>query len=446
MKYKYRSIVWVLLIVCLGVALLAWLVSTFLNRSGDPSAKMTQAMTPELISKGAYLARAGDCVACHTSPGGKAFAGGLGIESPIGTIYSTNITPDNDTGIGRWSYGEFERAMRRGIGHDGSALYPAMPYPSYAKVTDQDMKALYGYFMKGVEPVQLVNKANGIPWPLSIRWPLAYWRSLFSPLPESTAVTVDAVTTDADSSIARGAYLVQGLGHCGSCHTPRALTMQEKGLDDKAPGYLTGTELNGWAVPSLRGIEHWTQGEIVDYLGSGRNSTASVAGEMTSVIANSTSHMTDADLHAMAAYLKSLEAGGEVVYQHQPSRSETTARKLTAATDLTLGERLYLDNCGACHFVKGDGAPRVFPRLDGASVINAQNPTALIHVILAGAHTPSTSRSPSILPMPGFADRMNDAEVAQLATFLRQGWSNRAPVVSGEQVQKVRSTLHEAHQ
>ena len=160
MKYKYRSIVWVLLIVCLGVALLAWLVSTFLNRSGDPSAKMTQAMTPELISKGAYLARAGDCVACHTSPGGKAFAGRLGIESPIGTIYSTNITPDNDTGIGRWSYGEFERAMRRGISHDGSALYPAMPYPSYAKVTDQDMKALYGYFMKGVEPVQLDTSGN----------------------------------------------------------------------------------------------------------------------------------------------------------------------------------------------------------------------------------------------------------------------------------------------
>ncbi|HCS44310.1 MAG TPA: alcohol dehydrogenase, partial [Pseudomonas sp.] len=245
--------------------------------------------------------------------------------------------------------------------------------------------------------------------------------------------------------IARGAYLVQGLGHCGSCHTPRALTMQEKGLDEKAPDYLTGTELNSWAVPSLRGIEHWSQDEIVEYLGSGRNSTASVAGEMTSVIANSTSHMTDEDLHAMAVYLKSLATGGKAVYQHQPQSSEATTRKLTAATDLSLGERLYLDNCGACHFVSGEGAPRVFPRLDGASVINVENPTALINVILAGAHTPSTSRSPSILPMPGFADRMDDAEVAQLATFLRQGWSNKAPAVSGEQVQKVRSTLAAEH-
>ena len=445
MKSKFRSRLSILLAVCLLMALLAWLLSVVLNRSGDASAQMTQEITPELISKGAYLARAGDCVACHTRHDGKAYAGGHGIESPIGTIYATNITPDDGTGIGRWSYGEFERAMRRGIGHDGSALYPAMPYPSYAKVTDEDTEALYAYFMKGVEPVKQANKANDIAWPLSLRWPLAYWRSVLSPLPESTAVAGEAATTGADSQIARGAYLVQGLGHCGSCHTPRALTMQEKGLDEKAPDYLTGTELNSWAVPSLRGIEHWSQDEIVEYLGSGRNSTASVAGEMTSVIANSTSHMTDEDLHAMAVYLKSLATGGKAVYQHQPQSSEATTRKLTAATDLSLGERLYLDNCGACHFVSGEGAPRVFPRLDGASVINVENPTALINVILAGAHTPSTSRSPSILPMPGFADRMDDAEVAQLATFLRQGWSNKAPAVSGEQVQKVRSTLAAEH-
>jgi mono/diheme cytochrome c family protein len=221
--------------------------------------------------------------------------------------------------------------------------------------------------------------------------------------------------------------------------------MQEQGLDEKKPAYLTGALLNGWAVPALRGVGHWSQDEIVDYLGSGRNDKASVAGEMTDVVANSTSHMTDEDLHAMAAYLKSLGSDAKAVYPHDAQRSDATTRKLTAATDLTLGERLYLDNCGACHFVKGEGASRIFPRLDGASIINAQDPTALVHVILAGAQTPSTARAPSILPMPGFAERMNDAEVAELATFLRQGWSNNAPAVSAKLVQEVRTAVAEGH-
>lgn len=441
MKSRSRSSLLILLVVCVMLALLAWLVSVFLNRSGDASAQMTQEITPELVSKGAYLARAGDCVACHTAHGGKPFAGGHGIASPIGTIYATNITPDKDSGIGSWTYGDFERAVRRGIGHDGSALYPAMPFPSYAKVSDEDTQALYAYFMKGVEPVKQANKANDIPWPLSIRMPLAYWRALFSPTPESVSVPLAASTTGAEARIARGAYLVEGLGHCGSCHTPRALTMQEKGLDPKSADYLTGALLNDWAVPAIRGVKHWSQEELVDYLGSGRNGKASVAGEMTDVIANSTSHMSDEDLQAMSAYLKSLAAGDDPVYQHQAQRSEATASKLTAAKDLSLGERLYLDNCNACHFVKGEGASRIFPRLDGASVINAQNPTALLHVILAGAQTPSTARSPSVLPMPGFAERLSDTEVAELASFLRQGWSNQAPAVSDKQVREVRSNL-----
>ncbi|GGK05454.1 c-type cytochrome [Pseudomonas matsuisoli] len=443
MRNKSRSILLIVVVIGIVLALLAWAISLVLNRSGDPEAKMTQAITPELVSKGEYLARAGDCVACHTRRGGKPFAGGLGIESPIGTLYSTNITPDEKTGIGGWTYGEFERAVRRGINHDGSALYPAMPFPSYARVTDEDMEALYAYFMQGVAPIEQANQVNDVPWPLSIRWPLAYWRTFFSPSPESAAQSLAAAAEASHEQIARGAYLVQGLGHCGSCHTPRALTMQEKGLDESSAAYLSGSELNGWAVPSIRGMAHWSQDELVDYLGTGRNAKASVAGEMTDVIANSTSHMSDEDLHAMAAYLKSLSA-------EQPSkggseRSEATASKLTAATDLSLGERLYLDNCNACHFVSGKGAPRVFPQLDGASVINAANPTALIHVILAGAQTPSTARAPAVLPMPGFAYRMNDEEVAELATFLRQGWSNDAAAVTAAQVHDVRQSLAHGH-
>jgi mono/diheme cytochrome c family protein len=440
MNNRTRSLLAVLLGITVVVAVLAWIVAGLLNRSGDAEAKLTQAITPELVNKGAYLARVGDCVACHTGhEGGKPFAGGLGIASPIGTIYSTNITPDKKTGIGNWTYGQFERAVRRGIGHDGSALYPAMPFPSYAKVSDADTQALYAYFMQGVVPVEQANKANDIPWPLSIRMPLAYWRALFSPTPLATVISTN------DARIDRGAYLVQGLGHCGSCHTPRALTLQEKALDESSGSYLAGAELNGWNVPALRGIPHWSEEALVEYLGSGRNAKASVAGEMTDVIANSTSHMSDDDLQAMAAYLKSLSAVGDQAYQQQADRSAATTAKLTAAKDLALGERLYIDNCGACHLVTGEGAQRVFPRLDGATVINATNADALLHVILEGAATPSTERAPSVLPMPGFAKRMDDAEVAELATFLRQGWSNTADAVTAQQVRDVRASVAHAH-
>ncbi|KQQ66373.1 alcohol dehydrogenase [Pseudomonas sp. Leaf127] len=444
-KSRPRSLLIALVVIGVVLALLGWLLAGWLNRAGDTGAQLSQPVTPELIAKGEYLARAGDCVACHTAHGGQPFAGGRGIESPIGTIYATNISPDKDTGIGGWSYGEFERAVRRGIGHDGSALYPAMPFPSYARTTDQDTEALYAYFMSGVKPVNQANKANDIPWPLSIRWPLAYWRTLFSPTPEQAAVSLKASTEGKAAQVARGAYLVQGLGHCGSCHTPRALTMQEKGLDEKDPDYLAGAELNGWAVPPLRGMPHWSHEEIVDYLGTGRNAKASVGGEMTDVVANSTSHMSDEDLGAVAAYLKSLN-GKKAPAATKSSASEATTAKLTAAKDLTLGERLYVDNCGACHFVGGNGASRIFPQLDGASIINADNPSALISVILAGAQTPSTARAPSVLPMPGFAWRLDDSETAALATFLRQGWSNSASVVSAEQVKAIRSTLDAGHE
>lgn len=434
MTTRSRSILLQLIILVVLIVLAAWLLAGLLNRSGDATAQMSQAITPQLVEQGAYLARAGDCVACHTNrDGGKPFAGGLGIASPIGTIYSTNITPDPDTGIGRWTYGEFERAVRRGIGHDGSALYPAMPFPSYARISDDDVQALYAYFMQGVEPVKQANMTSDIPWPLSIRWPLAYWRTLFAPSPESLSSA---------AAPERGAYLVQGLGHCGSCHTPRALTLQERGLDEGSASYLSGAVLNGWQVPALRGMSHWSEEEIVDYLGSGRNAKAAVAGEMHDVVAHSTSHMSDADLHAIAAYLKSLQPG-PARYQYQPERSQATASKLTTAKDLTLGERLYLDNCNACHFVSGEGAPRVFPHLDGASVINAEQPDALLHIILAGATTPSTERAPAELPMPGFAWRLDDKEVAALATFLRQGWSNQAPAVSVEQAQRARALLQQ---
>ncbi|MBJ9975013.1 cytochrome c [Pseudomonas sp. S75] len=442
MRFRKGSVVLAILLCALAALLAAWLLAGWLNQVGDAQARMTEPVTPALIERGAYLARVGDCVACHTARGSdKAFAGGLGIASPIGTLYATNITPDKRTGIGNWTYGQFERALRRGVGHDGSALYPAMPYPSYAKVTDADTQALYAYFMQGVAPVEQANRNNGVPWPLSIRWPLAYWRALFAPAPAPEA----ASSSVEQSAVARGAYLVQGLGHCGSCHTPRAVTLQEKALDDSAALYLSGTELNGWNVPSLRRLPHWSEAQVIDYLGTGRNTQAAVAGEMTDVILHSTSHMSDTDLQAMAAYLKSLGSATASTQPAQAQAATQTQQRLTAAKDLSLGERLYLDNCNACHFVSGKGAEQVFPRLDGATVVNADNPRALVQVILQGASTPSTERAPSVLPMPGFAKRLNDQEVAELASFLRQGWSNSASKVSKEQVREIRRAIDAQH-
>jgi len=387
-----------------------------------------------LIKRGEYLARAGDCIACHSAAGKPAFAGGLAIDSGHGIIYSTNITSDKQHGIGNYTEKQFADAVRKGVRADGTNLYPAMPYHSYAKVTDDDMKALYAYFQHGVKPSAYVPPASAMSFPFNQRWGMGLWNWFFA------SDKPFAAQAGWSADVARGAYLVEGLGHCGSCHTPRGFAMNEKALDSSSAAFLSGGELNGWPVPSLRGLPRWDQAAIVDYLQTGRNRGAAVAGEMTAVVEHSTSHLSDGDLRSVAAYLKTLSpvAGSAAV---KPQGVKQTVTKLTAARDLTLGERLYLDNCAACHFVTGKGASRVFPELDGATVINADNPTALLHVMLAGARTPSTEKAPSILVMPGFAKRLSDAEAAALATFLRQGWSNTAGAVSEKDVKRVRETL-----
>jgi mono/diheme cytochrome c family protein len=242
----------------------AYLAALLLGgRVGDPHARSPLAATPALISKGAYLAAAGDCAACHTTKGGAAFAGGLAIASPVGVIYSPNITPDPKTGIGAYTFGDFERVIRRGVLPNGQTLYPAMPYPSFSRLTDQDVAALYAYFMHGVAPVSLRDRPEGIVWPLSLRWPLTYWRWLFAPAPRPFS-PADGMTP----TVARGAYLVEGLGHCGACHTARALTLQEVALTPKdGARYLAGSRFNGWYAPSLRrddlsGLGLWTDGDI----------------------------------------------------------------------------------------------------------------------------------------------------------------------------------------
>lgn len=397
----------------------------------------------DLVAKGAYVARLGDCAACHTAPGGKPFAGGLAIKSDLGTIYSTNITPDASAGIGGYSETDFARAVREGVRKDGSHLYPAMPYPSYNKLSDADIHALYAYFTKGVEPVAEKAPETALGFPFSQRWGMMFWNLAFD---SAQGFTPDAKASD---EVNRGAYIVEGPGHCGSCHTPRGIGMQEKAYDASSADYLAGGNLNGWDVPSLRaggkatrGVASWTDAEIVEYLASGRNDKAAVGGEMTSVIAHSSSYMTPADLKAITAFLRTLPAAPQASVKSADAANATTA-KLTAAVNLTSGERLYIDNCGACHFVDGKGGKKIFPVLDGASVVNSQSPVGLIHTILKGAATPSVPTAPSVNLMPGFEKRLSDQDVADLASFVRSAWTNDAPKVTAQDVAKVRASLSE---
>ncbi|WP_413458186.1 cytochrome c [Herbaspirillum huttiense] len=402
-------------------------------RQGSPSADDQQ------LLRGAYLARAGDCVACHTSKGGAPFAGGLALASPIGAIYSTNITPDKEHGIGEWSYEDFARLMRTGVTKAGHTVYPAMPYPSYSRLTDEDMQALYAYFTKAVPPSSQANRANDIPWPLSMRWPLAIWRKLFAPTPAPYAAPAGT-----DAQLARGAYLVEGLGHCGSCHTPRSTTMQEKSLrDDSSRLYLSGGQVvDGWSVPSLRnehggGIAGWSQADLVDFLRTGRNQYTASFGAMNDVIEHSMQYMTDADLNAMSRYLLSLAPrNGAEPYRYD----EATATAAYEGRPQTTGAALYLDRCAACHRSNGTGYGKAFPALAGNPVLQTQDATSAIRIILQGGRQPSTDAATAGLVMAPYAQLLNDQQVAEVTSYIQTAWGNRGATVSAADVAKIRKT------
>lgn len=391
----------------------------------------------DLIKQGEYLARAGDCVACHTGKGGKPFAGGLPMETPIGVIYSTNITPDK-TGLGDYSFEDFDKAVRHGVAKSGSTLYPAMPYPSYARVSESDMQALYAYFMKGVEPVAQANKDSDIPWPLSMRWPLTAWRWMFAP-----AVEDYQAVAGSDPVISRGAYLVEGLGHCGACHTPRALTMQEKALSAQdGSAFLSGSApLEGWIAKSLRGdhkdgLGSWSEEQLVQFLKTGRSDRSAVFGGMSDVVVHSMQYLSQDDLTAIARYLKSLPAVDPKDQPHQYDKQ--VAQALWKGDDSQRGASVYIDNCAACHRTDGHGYTRVFPALAGNPVLQTADATSLINIVLNGGTLPATHAAPSTFTMPAFAWRLSDQEVADVVSFIRGSWGNQGGPVKASDVADLR--------
>ncbi|UOB25972.1 cytochrome c [Pseudomonas orientalis] len=414
---------------CLVVAgLLAWYVT---REPASPfEREHATGLDPALVSRGEYVARLSDCVACHSLAGKAPFAGGLEMATPLGAIHATNITPDRDHGIGRYSLADFDRAVRHGVAPGGRRLYPAMPYPSYVKLSDDDVKALYAFFMKGVQPANQANIQSDIPWPLNMRWPIALWNGVFAP------TAPYAANPGQDALWNRGAYIVQGPGHCGSCHTPRGLAFNEKALDQSGAPFLAGALLDGWYAPSLRqdpntGLGRWSEAQIVQFLKTGRNQHAVVYGSMTEAFNNSTQFMADDDLAAIARYLKSLP--GDPQRDGTPWQYQVADRR----QDLP-GAHTYATRCASCHGLDGKGQPEWMPPLAGATSALARESASAINITLNGSQRVVAAGLPDAYRMPAFREQLSDQEIAEVLTYMRSTWGNHGDAVDAQAVSKLR--------
>lgn len=424
-----RTAGWLVLAGAVAAGVLAWYV-TRQPASPFEQAQARAAADPALVSRGEYVARVSDCVACHSLPGKAPFAGGLEMATPLGAIHATNITPDKNVGIGAYSLADFDRAVRHGVAPGGRRLYPAMPYPSYVKLNNDDMRALYAFFMQGVQPASEPNIPSSIPWPLNMRWPIALWNGVFAP----TATYADKPGQDALWN--RGAYIVQGPGHCGSCHTPRGLAFNEKALDESGAPFLAGALLDGWYAPSLRqdhntGLGRWSEQEIVQFLKTGRNQHAVVYGSMTEAFNNSTQFMKDEDLIAIARYLKSLPG--------DPQRDGSPWQYQTVSTDTNApGAHTYATRCASCHGLDGKGQPEWMPPLAGATSALAKENASAINITLNGSQRIVSAGVPDAYRMPAFREQLSDEEIAQVLTYVRGTWGNSGGAVDAAAVNKLR--------
>lgn len=386
-----------------------------------------QSMQPESgsalqaqIKRGEYVARLSDCTACHTKEGGQPFAGGYQLNTPFGAILSSNITADKETGIGGWTQEQFDRAVRHGVGSHGY-LYAAMPYNAYAKLTDQDLTDLWAY----IRTIPAVNNKvveNQLPFPFNQRWTLAGWNLLFF------HDQVFQPSAQHSTEINRGAYLVDGPGHCASCHTAKNL------LGGDSAAYLQGGALQGWYAPDLTpnphsGLGNWSKEDIVSYLRSGANRETASSGPMTEAIENSTQYMNDADLHAIASYLQSLPA----------SDSQKPAPVASSATAMLTGKKVFESQCGACHVSDGSGIRQMIPRLAGNAQVNSADPSSLLNVVLNGSQGPFTHANPTAAGMPAFDWKLSDSNIADVMTYIRNSWGNAASPVSADDVSKARA-------
>lgn len=412
-KQKGASIISAKHLVVLAAVSSLWLFSITESALARSSISAT-------AERGQYLVHAGDCVACHTADGGRHFAGGRAIQTPFGTIYSTNITPDPETGIGQWSNKEFYIAMHEGIGRGGKRLYPAFPYPWYTKVDANDVRAIKAY-LDTLPAVRQENEPPKLSWPFSVRKVMVGWNALN--FHEGTFRT----DPNKPAQWNRGAYLVKGLGHCGQCHSPKNKMGATKKGDQLEGGYA-----ENWYAPNLvgnirDGLGAWSTQEIVQYLKNGSNTTAAAAGPMAEVVRDSTTHLNNADLDAIAMYLKDL-----------PSEPTVTEVNTIDHSILARGKTLYTSNCIGCHFASGNGVAKAFPRLKASAAVQAKYPETVLQVIIEGGKVITTKQQPLPYQMPAFGRRLSDQQIADLATYIRNTWGNHAGAVNAAQVAKVR--------
>lgn len=411
-KLRWAGVV-ALLIVTLAGVLVGWLnVRGDAHFAGEAS---TVAVTAQLVSRGAYLARAGNCAACHTARGGAAYAGGRGIATPFGTVYSSNLTPDQRTGIGAWSAGDFWRALHNGRSKGGRLLYPAFPYTSTTQVTREDSDAIFA-FLHSQPAVERVNQAHAMRAPFDRQIALAVWRALyFRP-------AVFAPQADKTQEWNRGAYLVRGLGHCVACHSTRNALGATSGETELGGGLIP---LQNWYAPSLAsaseaGVADWSVGEVVALLKTGTSEHGSVLGPMAEVVFRSTQHLTHADLRAVAIFLKALP-------RSEPAMPAPTPPDPTV---MRRGADLYKNRCADCHGDDGQGARGAYPPLAGNRKVTMARATNVVRVIAEGGFGPTTLGNSRPYGMPPFRHTLSGAEIAAVATYVRNAWGNRAAAVS----------------
>ena len=381
------------------------------------------AATPSNIARGAYLARAGDCIACHTARGGVAYAGGRALDTPFGRFYGPNLTPDQDTGIGAWSADDFWNALHNGVGKDDRLLYPAFPYTNYTKVTRADADALFAYF-RSLPPQRQPNRPHELSFPYNQQALLAGWRLLYFRPGEFAAQPARGATWN------RGAYLVEGLGHCSACHSTRN---RLGAANDALAGGMIPTL--GWYAPSLTagaeaGLGDWDEAHIVALLGTGISPRGSATGPMAEVVARSLQHLTPDDLGAMAGYLKSLPAAPVAPQPAQPPAGEQV---------LADGGRIYAAQCAACHGDDGRGKLPAYPPLAGNRAVTMTPAVNAIRMIVNGGFPPGTRGNPRPYGMPPFGHELDDAQVAAVLSWIRVSWGNAGAPVSALEVNRYRA-------
>ncbi len=427
MKWLLR--VW-LLVLLAGLVGLAWVLfghpgqRAEVVRAGSVDAAMLA--DPERIANGAYLARIGDCAGCHTARGGAPYAGGRSIVTPFGSVPAPNLTPDRETGLGQWTFADFWRAMHLGEGRHGKWLYPAFPYTSYTHVTRDDTLSIFAY-LRSLPAVRQAPQPLGLDFPYRMRSTLGAWRALYFGQGVFQADPAQSVQWN------RGAYLVQGLGHCNECHAARGAL---GGISKGAP--LSGGQIpvQNWYAPDLStqengGLAGWSEQDIVDLLRTGQSARGTAFGPMADVVAQSTQHMTEADARAIAVYLASLPPRQEVAVK--PSAFNVS--RIAGA-----GEKIYLKQCADCHGRDGDGVPGVYPPLNGNSAMTEPTGVNATRMVLLGGFAPTTAANPRPYSMPPFAQQLNDSDVALVVSYIRQAWGNKASVVRPEQVGTYRHT------